>query len=537
MKRIIYFFLLIVLSSALYSCSEQYDNIEQYATEESVYAGRYDPIPDNAIKVGYKRVEIDLMSSVGRISADDIYLGKAKKTVVEFEEPDGPRKRVFEPACSWVNIIDLPTQKTYVFSIYTEDGDGNKSIAETARARPFTDVDLAGISFPLPYTIPSPTTIEFRWTEDSGLSTSLFVFAELSYSYTDRDGEVKTGKLTSTESPRFSITNLIPSDNIPISVTCKIIPIMDNVPILDTVTMVREFYAKTASPDEYLAARELRLIKAANISPDNLTEATIEWEAVTDHLVWAEVRYEQIDGTFNVIRVENDEDKAFCTNVKRGGKIQTRSAFNPPQTSDEFISEWKDYAGSFLLKYDRRDWVVLPSATAGYYNGWNSAGNWVGGFPMQILDDDINTGWHSTSGSPPKMLIVDMKKTNRITNIVLENNYAEQNYGYWNHINIYLINEPPVSGYSTHTVNWADGQTTRVDAYRAWLDAMIPLVPSSPPTSWGTPVAQIQAPREHLLSIVFPQATEGQYLIIAFMDSTGGDYGWLHLMNLDAYDE
>jgi hypothetical protein len=537
MKRIIYF-ISVVSVLALYSCEGQYDNIEQYATDESVYVGKYDGIPDSAIKIGYKRVEIDLMNAYGgRIPSNDIYLGKAKKTVVEFDEPDGPRRREFTPVSSWVNITDLPTQKTYIFSIYTEDSEGHKSIAEKAMARPFTDIDLEGIAFPLPYTISSPTTMEFRWTEDSGVSSSLFHFAELTYSYTDRDGNRQTGKLTSTEAPRFSITNLTPSDNIPITVTCRIIPIMESAPILDTVTMVREFFAKTASEEDYLSARTLRQIKAANISPDNLTQATIKWDALTDHLVWTEVRYEQTDGTFNVIRVANSESETVCPNVKRGTTVQFRSAFNPPQTADEFVSEWTNYESSFLIKYDRRDWVVLDR----YGNfGWASGGDWNGGNPMLILDDNVETGWHTRlqGDAMPQLLIVDMKKTNRFTKVVLETT-NDGNYGYWNNIEIYVTNELPFPGYTTHTVRWEDGRDVRTSAYDTWRNEMKVLIPGTlPVASWGAPAVRVQTSRQLSFPILFPQTMEGQYLIIMFPDNnTGGWANYINVGTLEMYDE
>jgi hypothetical protein len=538
MKRIIYF-ISIVLVSALYSCSGLYDNIGQYATEETVYVGGYDDGSYPQVKIGYNRVEIDLMSE--RLAPEDIYMGKAKKTIVEYEELDGPHRRVFDSVCSWVNVTDLKTPKTYIFSIYAEDEHGNRSIAVETLGKPFTDDDLAGYSFPLPLEIPAPTTMDFRWIGESGLSSSLYRFAELVYSYVDRHGDTITGRLTSAEEPRFSIGGLEPSDNISVTGACKIIPIMESGPIIDTVTMVREFFAKTASADDYLNARTLRPIESAYINTANTTEATITWGAITDHLAWTEIEYVHSDGTPEVVRISNNQNTTLCTDIKRGEKFKIRCAFSPG-VNDELITEWRG-ENRFVIKYERQDWVVA----ARYGNhGWGNDGvgdqtEWAGGHPMLILDDDLKSGWHSKLGTPsPQVLIIDMKESRAVVQVILYND--ANNHGYWKNIEFCLTDNLPLPGYVTHTVNWDATPASRAENYSIWYNNMISLFPADVPiASWGSPLAQTEYKAEttaRFVSVSLPQNSQGRYLIILFPNNNSDGYHtFIDVMGLEVYGE
>jgi hypothetical protein len=528
MKRIIYF-LSTVLVAALYSCTGQYDNIKQYATEETVYVGKFGDMPK--VTIGYNRIEIDLMGD--RLSPDDVYLGKAKKTIVEYEESDGLRRCVYDSICSWVNITGLTSPKTYVFRIYAEDEYGNKSTAVEALGRPFTEDDLEGYSFPLPHMIPTPTTMDFRWTAESGLSSSLFDFAELSYSYTNRDGKIISGKLTSKDVPRFSIIGLQPSDNFPISVICKIIPIMETGRILDTVTMEREFFAKTVSPEEYLAARDLRPFKSAMIDPDDTSKATITWGDITDHLVWTELRYIHSNGNPDVVYIDNRVPETLCTDIKRGVKFQIRCAYTPPQTDEVYITEWID-SEMFMEKYFLTDWTVIPRNGN---HGWGGDGSgsqtlWAGGHPMLVLDDDPKSGWHTRLGTPfPQLIIIDMKESRSVSKFILNS----VDGGYWNNVELYLTGDLSISGYETYTVDWND--SGREGNYNAWSSRMIPLVPDNPPASWGAPIAKTQAKRAASLSFLPPQTMHGRFLIVLFPDNNLGWATYIDVHGIEVYTE
>lgn len=100
-------------------CKGMYDNLEKYAKED-IYPAKYDTIIG---QVGYERVEIDLLKA-GRIPSSKIYMGKAKKTVVEYDD----KRIVIDSVVSWVNITGLTVSKLYRFKVYTEDEYGNRSV-------------------------------------------------------------------------------------------------------------------------------------------------------------------------------------------------------------------------------------------------------------------------------------------------------------------------------------------------------------------------------------------------------------------------
>ncbi len=107
MKRIAIFVFGAIL---LGSCSDMGDSVKDYVTEETVYPGRFDKA---VATTGYENVEIDLLNA-GRILSSEIYLGKAKKTVIEY----GDQQEVRDSLCSWVKITGLTQPVTYKFIIY-----------------------------------------------------------------------------------------------------------------------------------------------------------------------------------------------------------------------------------------------------------------------------------------------------------------------------------------------------------------------------------------------------------------------------------
>jgi hypothetical protein len=539
MKRIIYF-LLTVLVSALYSCSGQYDNIEQYATDETVYIGKF--IEDPYVKTGYKRLEIDLVSdTLGRAFADDIYMGKAKKTIVEYEEDDGLRRLVYDSLCSWVNIKGLTTPKTYIFTIYAEDEFGNKSIPVEALGKPFTDNDMEGISFPSPHVIPGPTTVSFDWESavSEGLSSPQFKFVELIYSYTDRYGNILSGKLTAQDERagrgNFDIRNLAPNKGTAVIINCRIIPIIESGTILDTLPMVKEYVTQTVTEEEYLKARTLRSIETALINPDDENTATITFGAQTDHLKWTKIRYKNNDGNWQEIHVENYETVKSCPNFERRGMVQIQCAYTPPSTNDVLISEWTDY-GPFILKHDprREGWTVIPRT--GWLQDWTdgtgSQGYWDGGHPMLIFDNDIESGWHTPDGAElPQVLVIDMKGRRRVSKVLANNN------SYISTIQLYLTDNPSITGYSEYTItNW-DNSYLR-ESYKNWVTPYMSQIPASPPASWGEVIGQVNVAGEGAFSINLPEVLEGRFLIIRFPDSFNNWGGPpICIKNLEVYSD
>jgi hypothetical protein len=539
MKRIIYF-LLTVLVSALYSCSGQYDNIDQYATDETVYVGRF--YEDPYMRVGYKRLEIDLLSdTTGRAFADDIYMGKAKKTIVEYEEEDGLRRLVYDSVCSWVNIKGLTSPKTYIFTIYAEDEYGNKSISVEALGKPYTDADFDGIAFPEPNVIPSPTTVSFDWENEvsEGLSSPLFKFIELIYSYVNGEGNTVSGKLTAKDAPSFNIKNLNIAENTTVIINCRIIPVAEAGLILDTLSMIKEFVTKTRTEEEYLAARTLRPIESALIIPGDENNAKITFGAKTDHLMWTEIRYKNNDGDSTVIHVENSETVKDCPNFERRGTVQIRCSYNPPETDIVVISEWTDY-GPFILKRDPKleNWVVIPRT--GWHN-WGGDGSgsqniWSGGHPMLILDDDTESGWHSVvnPAAPfPQVLIIDMKETRRVSSVI-----GNQG-GYMNTVQIYLTDDLSINPYYTHEIDWTGGD--REGKYNSWVAPYMSVIPAIAPASWGAVLGQANVPGIGSFSFNLPEVMEGRFLIILFPnnDTWTPDYPatYICLNTLEVYSD
>jgi hypothetical protein len=67
--------------------------------EERVYPAHFDTI---IAYPGYERVEI-LLEKDGRIPVYMMKLGKAKKTIVKYDD----KTKIFDSVCSWVNIDSL----------------------------------------------------------------------------------------------------------------------------------------------------------------------------------------------------------------------------------------------------------------------------------------------------------------------------------------------------------------------------------------------------------------------------------------------
>src|SRR5690606_19725457 len=125
--KLLFYALVAVILTA--SCEGMHDSLESYSGE-IVYPAKYDTIVGH---IGYERVEIDLMKA-GRVPSSQIRLGKAQKTVVEYDD----EVLVIDELVSWVNITGLQQPKLYRFRIYTIDEYGNKSVPQEIALIPFT---------------------------------------------------------------------------------------------------------------------------------------------------------------------------------------------------------------------------------------------------------------------------------------------------------------------------------------------------------------------------------------------------------------
>ena len=213
----LFVFVVVLLASA--SCTGMFDNVREFATEETVYAGKLDGIQH--VYYGYERVEIDLMEA-GRIKESQMNLGRATKTVVEcpyFEETD--HRRVIDTLASWVNITGLTRADTYDFTIYTEDDYGNRSLPITTQIQPFTSENLKALALAQPSLAESDVAIQLEWREHQ--SNVTYTMYGYSYSYTDKDGVVQSGSGEG-DMPVFLVDNIEKDKDVTVNITCDIVP-------------------------------------------------------------------------------------------------------------------------------------------------------------------------------------------------------------------------------------------------------------------------------------------------------------------------
>lgn len=223
-KILIIGFIAVLLMAA---CKGMYDSLDEYSGEV-IYPAKYDTIVG---RVGFERVEIDLMKA-GRIPSSRINLGKATKTVVEY---DG-KVVTIDSLVSWINITGLDQPKLYRFRVYTIDEFENKSVPQEIALIPFTSSDIEALAINAPRILSSPTAAVVDWP--NGLTSVLFDYKSLAFKYTDKDGIEREG--TRQQDSRLFIANLQSGETATINMTYNVVPKINNSPILDTVPVVRE---------------------------------------------------------------------------------------------------------------------------------------------------------------------------------------------------------------------------------------------------------------------------------------------------------
>jgi len=237
MKNTLFIFVLTVL---LASCSGMYDIMEPYAGEK-VYPGKFDTLlVDRHGYIGYNRVEIDLLNA-GRIPTSEIKMGKAKKTVIEYDQ----EKIIIDSLVSWVNITGLTLPKLYRFRIYAIDEFNNPSVPETIALIPYTDEEKDMLEVPAPRIVYSGAGAFIQWP--GGISSVMMNFHELEYEYRDRNNNAQTGKVTD-ERAGIPVENVEPGAEIVIQATYTVTPIRNETkPILDRVTIERPLTFRMAT--------------------------------------------------------------------------------------------------------------------------------------------------------------------------------------------------------------------------------------------------------------------------------------------------
>lgn len=243
-----YIALLIIITVSLFACTDMYEYQEKYEGE-IVYPARFDTIIG---LVGYERVELELMKA-GRIPSEQINLGKAQKTIVEYDD----KVVTIDSLVSYVNITGLTSQKLYRFKVYTIDEYGNKSVPQEIALIPFTSDALASMEVSTPRILKSPTAAVVDWP--NGLSSVLLDYYGLSFEYEDKDGIVRLGERG--ENARFFVGNVAAGEDTKIKVDYKIVPLVNGKAILDTVILSDELMIDmpTGSTEFSVAEREVLL--------------------------------------------------------------------------------------------------------------------------------------------------------------------------------------------------------------------------------------------------------------------------------------
>jgi hypothetical protein len=216
---------LVILSALLHlSCADVYDKVKEFSPEEVIYPGHFDTIYGN---VGYERVEIYL-STAGRVPSNQVNLGKAKKTVVEY----GTKTLTFDSLCSWISITGLALPNIYRFRIFTEDEFGDRSTPMEIALTPYTESDKDALSLSTPDVIQSTTSALVEWK--SRLSSELYDVYAYSYAYADKDGDSIVGSGEG-DAVSFFVENVLRDVPVLVDVTLKMIPKVGGIPILDTI--------------------------------------------------------------------------------------------------------------------------------------------------------------------------------------------------------------------------------------------------------------------------------------------------------------
>jgi len=397
MKR---FFLVILLPLLwmCYSCNEDgmYKNINELLPEgETVYPAKFDTM---LVKVGLGRVEIDLIKA-GRIPASKIHLGKAVKTVIEYDDQPNGKPVVIDSVCSWVNITGLSMQKLYRFYIYTEDEHGNRSVPVEATAIPYTEDDAALLAVTIPRISASPWAASIDWPR--GLSSVQFDYYGLIYTYRNSDG--KTVADTLSETPVIMIENMTPGETVTVDVLYKILPLVDKKQILDTMQIKRQIILTMPPQESYQSNLQNRTVAGVFRMNDKM-EMRINWNPADNDptLRYTTVTYQDYTGQEQVVRIENADTRTVIQGMKTGGSFVISSWYNPVGAGDLILNAVpRTYTTQQELQL-ARDWIVVSSPD-------HESASWG---PELIFDNDIVSSYHSkwSGGSPPfpHWIIIDM---------------------------------------------------------------------------------------------------------------------------------
>ena len=251
---------LILCAIIFWSCESMHDKTEDY-WGEIVYPARFDTIVGY---IGYERVEIDLLKA-GRIPASQIKMGKAIKTIIEYDN----ERIVIDTLASWVNITGLNQSKIYRFFVYTVDEFNNQSVPQEIALIPFTSSDLEAMVVNNPRITMSPSSAIVEWP--GGLNSVLLTYHGLTYQYTNRDGNRITGERGADS--RFFVANLETGKTTPVNMKYKILPRINNVSILDTLYLEKEIQLNIPASSGTFSPAEREILMANGLTNFNFESA------------------------------------------------------------------------------------------------------------------------------------------------------------------------------------------------------------------------------------------------------------------------
>jgi len=237
------FLILFAIATALFiaSCVSEYENIDKYSGEV-VYPAAFDTI---LVKVGYERVEIDLWKA-GRLSASQMKLGKAVRTIVEYDD----KKYPIDSICSWVDVKNLTQAKLYRIKVYTEDEYGNFSVPQSVAVIPFTSLDRDLMDFSPPRLTLSSSNFVAEWSLAT-LNTVVMDFHGMSWTYKDGENQTQTGSSPAGKAPRFYAKGFNPASLATIDITYKVVPRLSDANgtrLLDTLYITRPLQVQLPDP-------------------------------------------------------------------------------------------------------------------------------------------------------------------------------------------------------------------------------------------------------------------------------------------------
>jgi hypothetical protein len=224
---------------------------------------------------------------------------------------------------------------------------------------------------------------------------------------------------------------------------------------------------------------------------------TVTWDAKTTDLAYSEVRYTTSSNETKIVRILPGETTLSCPNAKPGGRFDYRSVFLPPKGVDYVEKEWITYENPFFYKYPRNTWTA---ESRGGNHPWGDGG---GGQPALVFDGDLNTGWHSHTGSSlPQCLVVDMKEAVPVHHITVSPP-TNPSWTYLDEIEIYFSNTP--------------------------------ITPDVVQPSWGEPVKKLKypGPRGSSFTVDFPSVPSIQFVVLYFTTSLANPH--ISIMEFEVY--